>query len=290
MALLPRRVQEGGGSVGVGGGSVGVGGGNGDDTTLTKIFVGGLAWGTQRDTMRRYFERFGEIVEAVIITDKNTGRSKGYGFVTFRDPDAAMRACEDPAPVIDGRRANCNLASCRSTQRARPPTPPMQHFAMAQFQLPQIGSDVAASSSYYGSAATATNTSYFHHPSQYANAHFNYGYTGAYSQENMYPMNYYSSYSGGAQQQQMFTPYYTAGTGANYHNFTPYYTQYTQNNQSQTLYGIHYPQMLQYSYLPQHQYGYGFSANSVSATNTEAPSSSQIPPGNNIHDQNPSTS
>lgn len=66
----------------------------------------------------------------------------------------------------------------------------------------------------------------------------------------------------------MFTPYYTAGTGANYHNFTPYYTQYTQNNQSQTLYGIHYPQMLQYSYLPQHQYGYGFSANSVSATNT----------------------
>nr|CAD1844281.1 unnamed protein product [Ananas comosus var. bracteatus] len=115
MALLPRRVQEGGGNVGVGGG-------NGDDTTLTKIFVGGLAWGTQRDTMRRYFERFGEIVEAVIITDKNTGRSKGYGFVTFRDPDAAMRACEDPAPVIDGRRANCNLASCRSTQRARPPT------------------------------------------------------------------------------------------------------------------------------------------------------------------------
>ncbi|KAF8379922.1 hypothetical protein HHK36_027387 [Tetracentron sinense] len=50
------------------------------DTTYTKIFVGGLAWETQRETMRRYFEQFGEIQEAVVITDKNTGRSKGYGF------------------------------------------------------------------------------------------------------------------------------------------------------------------------------------------------------------------
>ena len=62
-----------------------VGGGNSrqyNDTTYTKIFVGGLAWETQRDTMRRYFEQFGEILEAVVITDKNTGRSKGYGFVS----------------------------------------------------------------------------------------------------------------------------------------------------------------------------------------------------------------
>lgn len=53
-----------------------------NDATFTKIFVGGLAWETQRDTMRRYFEQFGEILEAVVITDKNTGRSKGYGFVS----------------------------------------------------------------------------------------------------------------------------------------------------------------------------------------------------------------
>jgi RNA recognition motif. (a.k.a. RRM, RBD, or RNP domain) len=54
---------------------------NAGDTTYTKLFVGGLAWETQRDTMRRYFEQFGDILEAVVITDKNTGRSKGYGFV-----------------------------------------------------------------------------------------------------------------------------------------------------------------------------------------------------------------
>ncbi|XP_010539766.1 PREDICTED: RNA-binding protein 38-like isoform X2 [Tarenaya hassleriana] len=81
------------------------------DTTFTKVFVGGLAWETQSETLRRHFEQYGEILEAVVITDKNTGRSKGYGFVTFRDPEAARRACIDPTPIIDGRRANCNLAS-----------------------------------------------------------------------------------------------------------------------------------------------------------------------------------
>ncbi|XVE56304.1 hypothetical protein DITRI_Ditri03aG0228000 [Diplodiscus trichospermus] len=90
------------------------------DTTYTKVFVGGLAWETQSETMRRYFEQFGEILEAVVITDKNTGRSKGYGFVTFRDPEAARRACADPTPIIDGRRANCNLASLGRPRTAVP--------------------------------------------------------------------------------------------------------------------------------------------------------------------------
>ncbi|XP_072953600.1 uncharacterized protein [Typha angustifolia] len=90
------------------------------DTTLTKVFVGGLAWETPSDELRQYFEQFGEILEAVVITDKNTGRSKGYGFVTFKDPDSARRSVEDPNPVIDGRKANCNIASM-----GRPrPTPP----------------------------------------------------------------------------------------------------------------------------------------------------------------------
>ncbi|KFK42066.1 hypothetical protein AALP_AA2G206900 [Arabis alpina] len=90
------------------------------DTTFTKVFVGGLAWETQSETLRRHFQQYGEILEAVVISDKNTGRSKGYGFVTFRDQEAARRACVDPTPIIDGRRANCNLASLG---RPRPPLP-----------------------------------------------------------------------------------------------------------------------------------------------------------------------
>lgn len=53
------------------------------DTTFTKVFVGGLAWETPTHEMRQYFDQFGDILEAVIITDKNTRKSKGYGFVSF---------------------------------------------------------------------------------------------------------------------------------------------------------------------------------------------------------------
>ncbi|XP_068637333.1 uncharacterized protein [Aristolochia californica] len=101
------------------------------DTTFTKVFVGGLAWETPTEEMRRYFEQFGDILEAVIITDKNTGRSKGYGFVTFRDPESARRACIDPNPVIDGRRANCNIASLG---RPRPSPPRGRNQGGNQYQ------------------------------------------------------------------------------------------------------------------------------------------------------------
>uniref|UniRef100_A0A6N2MWR9 RRM domain-containing protein n=1 Tax=Salix viminalis TaxID=40686 RepID=A0A6N2MWR9_SALVM len=221
-----------------------VGGGNSrqyNDTTFTKIFVGGLAWETQRDTMRRYFEQFGEILEAAVITDKNTGRSKGYGFVTFKDPEAAVRACQNPSPVIDGRRANCNLASLGG-QKNRPPAP--QH-GTGRFR-PVHG--LVAPPSFPGSSAQ-----YVHQPSgQYSLPYSSYGYAG-YSQDAMYPLSYYGVYGG-----QQFPPYYTTGgaSGAPWmfpHNFHPFYTQYAQSCQAHGP-GIQYPQMVEYPYLPQ-QYG-----------------------------------
>ncbi|XP_033914283.1 RNA-binding protein 24 isoform X2 [Acipenser ruthenus] len=51
------------------------------DTTYTKIFVGGLPYHTTDSSLRKYFEVFGEIEEAVVITDRQTGKSRGYGFV-----------------------------------------------------------------------------------------------------------------------------------------------------------------------------------------------------------------
>ncbi|XP_047262698.1 probable RNA-binding protein ARP1 isoform X4 [Capsicum annuum] len=100
------------------------------DTTLTKVFVGGLAWETPKEAMREHFDKYGDILEAVIISDKLTGRSKGYGFVTFKDAESAKKACEDATPIINGRRANCNLAS-HGARRSRPspsitPPPPQQ--------------------------------------------------------------------------------------------------------------------------------------------------------------------
>lgn len=53
-----------------------------EDTMLTKLFVGGIPYGTNDDSLRNFFERFGEIREAVVIRDKQTQDSKGYGFVS----------------------------------------------------------------------------------------------------------------------------------------------------------------------------------------------------------------
>ncbi|KAL8162179.1 hypothetical protein V2J09_013668 [Rumex salicifolius] len=99
------------------------------DTTLTKVFVGGLAWETPMETLRDYFVQFGDILEAVVISDKLSGRSKGYGFVTFKEAEAAKKACEEATPIINGRRANCNLAAQgarRQKTMSRTPTPPLQ--------------------------------------------------------------------------------------------------------------------------------------------------------------------
>lgn len=54
------------------------------DTTFTKIFVGGLPYHTTDKSLREHFEVYGEIEEAVVITDRQSGKSRGYGFVSTR--------------------------------------------------------------------------------------------------------------------------------------------------------------------------------------------------------------
>ncbi|XP_076954297.1 uncharacterized protein LOC143628646 [Bidens hawaiensis] len=157
------------------------------DTTFTKVFVGGLAWETQNETMRQYFEQFGEILEAVVINDKNTGRSKGYGFVTFRDPESAAKACVDPAPVIDGRRANCNLASLG---RPRPSFPFVSGHVTPH--IPYVGGGQTASVPSIGGYGYQQPVFYNYrqgllYPS-YPNA--------MYGPEYVYPQGVYNPYSG----------------------------------------------------------------------------------------------
>ncbi|PPD78657.1 hypothetical protein GOBAR_DD24412 [Gossypium barbadense] len=59
-----------------------------------RCFVGGLAWATDDRALEEAFSAFGEIVESKIINDRETGRSRGFGFVTFRDEKAMRDAIE----------------------------------------------------------------------------------------------------------------------------------------------------------------------------------------------------
>ncbi len=77
----------------------------------TKIFVGGLAWATTDDSLRDAFASCGTISESKVITDRDTGRSRGFGFVTFTDEDGCRKAIESmDGQDIDGRAVRVNEA------------------------------------------------------------------------------------------------------------------------------------------------------------------------------------
>ena len=70
-----------------------------------KIFVGGLNYNTTEVSLRAALEVFGKVLSIRIVTDFETGRSKGFGFVTFEKPEAAEKAIENlNNQIFDGRR------------------------------------------------------------------------------------------------------------------------------------------------------------------------------------------
>ena len=85
-----------------------------------KIFVGSLSWGTDDDGLRQAFERFGEIEYVRVITDRETGRSRGFGFVTFTNrEDALVAISEMDNTELDGRTIRVNEAKEREPRGNR---------------------------------------------------------------------------------------------------------------------------------------------------------------------------
>lgn len=72
------------------------------ESDLGKLFIGGISWDTDEERLREYFGNYGEVVEAVIMRDRTTGRARGFGFVVFADPAIAERVILEKH-VIDGR-------------------------------------------------------------------------------------------------------------------------------------------------------------------------------------------
>ncbi len=76
-----------------------------------KLFVGGLAWATNDEGLRKAFEEFGTIEEANVVCERDTGRSRGFGFVTFETEDGAKAAQEAMhGQEIDGRQLRVDFA------------------------------------------------------------------------------------------------------------------------------------------------------------------------------------
>jgi len=80
-----------------------------------KLYVGNLSWDTNDQGLRQSFEQFGEVEDAVVISDRDTGRSRGFGFITFSDDDAAREAVSQmDGTMLDGRNIKVNEARERA--------------------------------------------------------------------------------------------------------------------------------------------------------------------------------
>ena len=80
-----------------------------------KLFIGSLAWETDSSSLQAAFGRFGEIEEATVISDRETGRSRGFGFVTFTDEGPAQQAISEMnGTELDGRPIVVNEAKERA--------------------------------------------------------------------------------------------------------------------------------------------------------------------------------
>lgn len=77
----------------------------------SKLFVGGLSWDTNDAGLNQAFSRFGSVTDAKVILDRDTGRSRGFGFVTLGDAaQAEVAVREMDGATLDGRQIRVNEA------------------------------------------------------------------------------------------------------------------------------------------------------------------------------------
>ncbi|KAH8119595.1 RNA-binding domain-containing protein [Phellopilus nigrolimitatus] len=79
-----------------------------------KVYVGNLSWNTTDDSLSKAFSEFGQVVDAIVMRDRETDRSRGFGFVTLSSEDEANEAINNlNDQEFEGRRIKVNMANAR---------------------------------------------------------------------------------------------------------------------------------------------------------------------------------
>ena len=82
----------------------------------SKLFIGGLSWDTSDQSLLDAFSPYGEVIEAKVVTDRETGRSRGFGFVTLASADVMRTAMKEmDGSTLDGRTIRVNEAQARNS-------------------------------------------------------------------------------------------------------------------------------------------------------------------------------
>ncbi|MBU0740826.1 RNA-binding protein [bacterium] len=86
-----------------------------------KIYVGNLNFRTTEDEIRNLFGQYGQVDDVALITDRDTGRPRGFGFVEMAEDDSGRRAIEElNGKEVDSRALTVNEARPREPRRPRP--------------------------------------------------------------------------------------------------------------------------------------------------------------------------
>jgi len=88
------------------------------DSAPGKLFVGGLSWQTNQERLREYFGQFGTVTDVLVMKDPITQRSRGFGFITFSNPDAVDRVLSVPSHCLDGKKIDPKHATPKSKSKA----------------------------------------------------------------------------------------------------------------------------------------------------------------------------
>lgn len=116
-----------------------------------KVFVGGIAPETNQDDFEKYFSKFGRVTDAVVMTDRETGRPRGFGFVTFESEESAEQVVSQAVHVIVEKHVECKKAV------------PKEHVPFAQISATITSDDdsgpLSSSSPNYGAFAGSSRAS-----------------------------------------------------------------------------------------------------------------------------------
>ncbi|RLN23656.1 UBP1-associated protein 2A-like [Panicum miliaceum] len=123
------------------------------DPAQRKIFVHGLGWDATTDTLTEAFGPYGEIEDLRVVTDRNTGKCKGYGFILFRHRSGARAALREPQKKIGNRNTACQLASVgpvpaggAANNSAPAPVqlqlPPVSEYTQRKIFVSNVGADI----------------------------------------------------------------------------------------------------------------------------------------------------
>lgn len=123
-----------------------------EDPVHRKIFVHGLGWDTNAESLKNAFKQYGEIEECKAVTDKVSGKSKGYGFIVFKKRAGARRALKEPQKKIGNRTTACQLASIgpvpapsagpSAVQAAQLPQTPVSEYTLRKIYVSNVGADL----------------------------------------------------------------------------------------------------------------------------------------------------